>query len=81
MSARNDGQIRIGCGRHDWYFKSNDACRVEKLVIAIDVMKVLAAVELAACMDWLSGPPYPWCTPDDAVRTMPASQQLAEIEA
>jgi hypothetical protein len=80
MSARNNGQIRIGCGRYDWYFSPEKACRVERLVIAIDVMKVFPATELAATMDWLSSLPYPWCTPDQAVRTMPAIEGLAEIK-
>jgi hypothetical protein len=81
MSARNDGQIRIGCGRYDWHFKPNSGCLVERLVIAIDVMKVLPAAELAASMNWLSSLPYPWCTPDEAVRTVPATEGFAEIEA
>src|SRR4029078_4305348 len=34
MSARDGGQIRIGCGRYDWYFEAGAECRVEKLVIA-----------------------------------------------
>jgi hypothetical protein len=80
MSAKNDGQVRIGCGRYDWYFRSNEACLVEKLVITIDVMKVLPALELAASMNWLSSLPYPWCAPEQAVGAMPAIEGLAEIE-
>jgi hypothetical protein len=81
MSARSNGQIRIGCGRYDWYFKLGHECHVERLVIAIDVMKVFPACELAASMDWLSRLPYPWCMADEAVRTLPAINGLAEIEA
>jgi hypothetical protein len=81
MSAKNNGQVRIGCGRYDWYFGSNGGGLVERLVIAIDVMKVLPAVELAASMRWLSSLPYPWCTPDQAAGTMPKIDGLAEIEA
>jgi hypothetical protein len=81
MSARNGCQIRIGCGRYDWYFRPNEECHVERLVIAIDVMKVLPAAELATTMNWLSSLPYPWCTPDDAVRNVPAIEGVAEIEA
>jgi hypothetical protein len=78
MSARDNGQIRIGCGRYDWYFGANGF--VEKFVIAIDVMKVLPADELSASMDWLSALPYPWCSADEAFRRMPALQGLAEIK-
>jgi hypothetical protein len=80
MSARSNGQIRIGCGRYDWYFRSGKACLVEKLVIAIDVMKILPATELAASMNWLSSLTYPWCSPDEAGRGVPAIEGLAEIE-
>ena len=81
MSARDSGQIRIGCGRYDWYFEAGAECRVEKLVIAIDVMKIFPASDLAASMNWLTSLPYPWCTPDEAVRALPAIEGLAEIEA
>jgi hypothetical protein len=59
MSARSNGQIRIGRGRYDWYFAPDQACRVEKLVTAIDVIKVFPATELAVTMNWLSSLPYP----------------------
>jgi hypothetical protein len=81
MSARNGGQIRIGCGRYDWYFGPDAVCRVEKLVIAIDLMKIFPASDLAASMNWLTGLPYPWCSPDKAVSALPAIEGLAEIEA
>jgi hypothetical protein len=81
MSARNNGQVRVGCGRYDWYFGSDKECQVERLVIVIDVMKILPAAELAASMIWLSSLPYPWCAPDQAVRTVPALEGFAEIEA
>ena len=55
MSARADGQIRVGCGRYDWYFGGQG--QVEKLVIAVDVMKVLPADALASSMTLLSALP------------------------
>jgi hypothetical protein len=78
MAARTNGQIRVGCGRYDWHFGVDG--RVEKLVIVIDVMKVLAADELSASMTWLSALPYPWCGAGEAVKGMPASQELAQIK-
>jgi hypothetical protein len=80
MSAKNNGQIRIGCGRYDWYFGSDKECHIERLVIAIDVMKVLPAAELAASMNWLSSLPYPWCSSNEALRALPRIEGLAEIE-
>jgi len=32
-------------------------------------------------MDWLSALPYPWCTPDQAIATLPAIDGFAEVEA
>jgi hypothetical protein len=80
MSARSNGQVRVGCGRYDWYFRSNKECHVERLVIAIDVMTVLPAADLAASMNWLSSLPYPWCAPAEAIRDVPAIEGFAAIE-
>jgi hypothetical protein len=79
MSAKSGGQVRVGCGRYDWYFSSDYTCLVERLVIAIDVMKILPASELGASMGWLSNLPYPWCTPDDVARNMPETEGFAAI--
>jgi hypothetical protein len=81
MSARSNGEIRVGCGRYDWYFRRDNECLVERLVIAIDVMQIFPATQLAACMNWFSCLPYPWCTPDQALRAAPAIDGLAEIKA
>jgi hypothetical protein len=80
MSAKSNGQIRIGCGRYDWYFESKPPCRAERLVITIDVMKIFPAAELVASMNWLSGLSYPWCTAEEAVRNLPSIEGLGEIE-
>jgi hypothetical protein len=80
MSAKSDGRPRVGCGKYDWHFAADQTCLVERLVITIDLMNVLPATELAATMNWLSGLPYPWCTPDDVVKGMPRIEGLAAIE-
>jgi len=77
MSARANGQIRVGCGRYDWYFGKEG--RVEKLAITIDLMNVLSPTELLASMSWLSSLPYPWCSPDQALNGMPTTEGFAEI--
>jgi hypothetical protein len=80
MSAKSDGRPRVGCGRYDWRFGADQACLVERLVITIDLMNTLSATELAATMNWLSGIPYPWCKPNDAIKGMPGIDGLAAIE-
>jgi len=79
MSARSDGQIRVGCGRYDWYFGRDGLA--EKLVIAIEIMNVLPAAELSASMNWLSALPNPWCSAEAALKSLPRSDGLAEIKA
>jgi hypothetical protein len=79
MSANGNGPIRIGCGRYDWYFGRDGRCLVEQLVIAINEMQILPAAELEGAMGWLTGLPYPWCTPEEALGAMPSIQALAAI--
>jgi hypothetical protein len=79
MSSRATGEIRVGCGRYDWYFGRQG--KVSKLVIGIDVMKILPADEVEAMMRWLSALPYPWCGPGRVLQSIPAHEDLAEIVA
>ncbi|MCP4621368.1 MAG: hypothetical protein GY844_33620 [Bradyrhizobium sp.] len=79
MSSRTTGEIRVGCGRYDWQF--DEQGKVSKLVIVIDVMKVLPAGELGMTMRWLSALPYPWCSSSQALQSIPAHEGLAEITA
>ncbi|TCU20866.1 hypothetical protein EV130_112246 [Rhizobium azibense] len=80
MSAKNNGAIRVGSGRYDWYFSSDARCLVERLVITIDEMQILPANQLDRVMIWVTSLPYPWCRPDEAVRNMPGIEELAPIE-
>lgn len=80
MSAKDNRQVRVGCGRYDWYFAADETCLVEKLKITIDKMQVFPKTDLAAVMNWLSGLPYPWCTPEEAVGAMPNLDGLAVVE-
>ena len=81
MSAKADGAIRVGCGSYDWHFGPDKFGLVDKLKIDIDVMNVLSKVAFDPIMDWLSGIPYPWCTPDEAIRNIPSIDGLAAIES
>lgn len=80
MSARSDGALRVGSGRYDWRFSPDPGCRVEKLVITIDVMEVLPAAELGAVMGWITALSYPWCRPDEVMQGMPRLGKLASVE-
>ncbi len=78
MSAKADGQLRVGCGRYDWHFDGRG--QVEKLVILAEVMKVLSADKLMAITDWLSELPYPWCSADQALAHLPRVEGLGEVK-
>lgn len=80
LSAKADGAIRVGCGSYDWHFASDKFGLVDKLTINIDVMNVLPKAAFKPIMDWLSDIPYPWCTPDEAVRNMPSINGLGPIK-
>ena len=81
MSAKNNGPIRVGCGRYDWYFTADEQCLAERLIITIDVMHIFQETEIDAVMGWVSGLPYPWCTPNEAIAIMPRVEGLEPIEA
>jgi hypothetical protein len=79
MSTKATRQLRVGCGSYDWHF--DGAGKVVKLVIKIDVMKMLPGEELGDAMRWLSSLPYPWCSSDEALRSIPTSEGLSEVGA
>ena len=80
MSAKNNGPVNVGNGRYDWYFTPAEPCLVERLLITIDVMQIFPASDLDPIMNWLTGLPYPWCTPDEAIRNMPRIEGIESIE-
>ncbi|MBR0815733.1 hypothetical protein JQ544_29665 [Bradyrhizobium diazoefficiens] len=81
MSARQGGAIRVGCGRYNWHFSSGDNRRVSKLAIDIEVMCVLPAETSEPIMRWLGALPYPWCSNQQAYRTIPAIDALRPIKS
>lgn len=78
MSVKADGAVRLGCGRYDWHFQHAAPHLVAELRITIDAMDVSPSVLLAPVMNWLSGKPYPWCSPSTMLEGMP---EHAELEA
>lgn len=60
MSEKQDGALRVGCGRYDWKFEHTEN-KAQSLVITIDTMEHVPDVLLAPAMTWVSSLPYPWC--------------------
>ncbi len=80
MSAKNNGPIRVGSGRYDWYFTPDARCLVRRLIITIDVMQIFPASSIDTIMGWLTDLPYPWCTPEEVARNMPKLDGMEPIE-
>ena len=79
MSRRDNGDIRVGCGRYDWTFSDANGRLVSNLKITIEDMEVLASESLRPVMSWLSALPYPWCAADLAARNIPCLDDLRSI--
>ena len=79
MSEREDGHVRVGCGRYDWRFSSEGLCLVDRLVITIEAMQVLPSDCQIAVFEWLSGLPYPWCTADVIAETAPVVEGIEAV--
>jgi hypothetical protein len=81
MSARQGGTIRVGCGRYNWHFSSDEDRRVKKLAIDIEVMCVLPVETSELIMQWIAALPYPWCSNIRAYERIPAIDALRPIKA
>lgn len=79
MTGRQDGDVRLGCGRYDWRFTVSTPRRVGRLGIRIDAMAILPGQEADTVLDWLSGLPYPWCGARTILRTAPPVRGLAPV--
>lgn len=72
MSERKGGAVRVGCGRYDWLFASDQAGLVARLAITIERMEIYDPSALQPVMDWVDALPYPWCPPEVAAKGAPA---------
>jgi hypothetical protein len=77
MNARQDGAVRVGCGRYDWHFANNS--RLKKLGIVLEVMCVLPADQSKLILPLLSALPYPWCSYHQARESIPSMDALRPI--
>jgi hypothetical protein len=87
MSGKQDGAVRVGCGRYDWTF-SNPGSQVRALTITIAAMETMPGELLAPVMAWISSLPHPWCGANSPSSTAPkfsalqhALQELGRIGA
>ena len=79
MSSRENGDIRVGCGRYDWSFSDPKEMIADDLKITIEAMYTIDSEHLWPVMNWLSELPYPWCAAKAAVQTLPGLDELTPI--
>ena len=79
MSEKGNRMVRVGCGRYDWLFQSQNSRLAEQLTITVETMQLLSPDSLAPVMDWLSRLPYPWCPMRMARENAPALKGLDPI--
>ena len=77
MSQKQDGAVRVGCGRYDWSFTPGGPM-VSALTITIETMEVMPHYTLAPVMNWVSGLPYPWCPRTALARAAPRLSGVAQ---
>ena len=75
MSEKDSRRVRLGCGRYDWLFQSQGRRLVERLTITIQLMESIAPSHLASVTNWLSRLPYPWCTAQAALESIPSLEE------
>jgi len=78
MSDKLSGEVRVGCGRYDWWFEPESG-QVQRLAITIEHMKTLPATQLASIMAWVSTLDHPWCDLDAALRHAPDTAEFDEV--
>lgn len=76
MSGKQDGKVRIGGGVYNWHMPGD---RIYALEIKIALMHTLDPSTATEVMNWLSRLPYPWCPLEDAARTAPGIDEIADV--
>ena len=79
MTEKENGCVRVGCGKYDWRFVREPSLLADRLSITIDEMLVLDACFSTEILDWVSALPYPWCDAETIVETMPELEQLSVL--
>ena len=79
MSERASGRVRVGCGTYAWAFAAPSPHLATRLVISIESMEVLPQGEFGPAFAWLESLSYPWSSPADTLRGIPAIGALSPV--
>ena len=79
MSEKENGTVRVGCGRYDWSFQPQSPRLADQLTITIEAMQVLPPDSLLPIMEWLSMLPLPWCPVQTLLGKLPQLDGLEPV--
>jgi hypothetical protein len=76
MSEKESKEIRVGCGRYDWRFQTEEPRLADRLLITIEVMQIFTTDHFDPLFRWLTSLPYPWCPAHTVCEAAPAIFEL-----
>jgi hypothetical protein len=76
MSEKESKNVKVGCGRYDWWFQAAEPRLADRLLITIEVMQIFPANCFDVLFQWLTSLPYPWCPAHTILETAPAICEL-----
>ena len=79
MTEKENHCVRVGCGRYEWTFGSEQPCLASALVINIHAMLLLAPDSVGTVLPWLLRLSYPWCERAQACGLAPSLPELAPV--
>lgn len=79
LSEKENGNVRVGCGRYDWSFGQNPRGLATQLNITIAAMQVLPPSQFAPVFDWLATLGYPWTSASKIANSAPDIAALSPV--
>ena len=79
MTEKESKNVRVGGGRYDWTFESEEPQVAGDLVITIEAMQVLPPGELETIFAWLRRLSYPWSCATEVAQYAPRIELLAPV--
>ena len=79
MTEKESRSVRVGCGRYDWTFQTEEPCLASRLVITIEAMEILPPSQFGPVFGWLGALSYPWSSATEAARHAPRIDALGRV--
>lgn len=79
MTEKESGNLRVGCGRYDWWFDAEGSGLATRLDITIDSMQTLPPDQATAVFGWMDTLGYPWTSAAAVTVAPPPVDELAPV--